>query len=131
MDEVARRSVRRFGKAVDALERALSLGHLPDNAERDAALLRFELAAELMPKVLRRILSERGADVPLPKDAVRGARSADLVDEDTASALIAAIEDRNRMVHDYSERFAQELHDRIANVYQPALRRLSDRAATL
>jgi nucleotidyltransferase substrate binding protein (TIGR01987 family) len=131
MDEITRRTARRFAKAVDALERALRLGHLPDNAERDAALLRFELAAELMPKVLRRILSERGADVPLPKDAVRSARSADLVDEDTASALISAIDDRNRMVHDYSERFAQDLHERIATQYQPALRRLSDKAAAL
>ena len=94
MDPLIRPTAARFAKAVASLEKALELGILPENAERDAALLRFELAAELMPKLLRRILSARGADVSLPKDAVRAARSADLTDEATASVLLAAIDDR-------------------------------------
>ncbi|KKW19373.1 MAG: Nucleotidyltransferase substrate-binding family protein [Parcubacteria group bacterium GW2011_GWA2_51_10] len=76
------------------------------------------------PNVLRRILSERGADVALPKDIVRAARAGNLVDEDTASALLAAIDDRNRMVHDYSEEFAVVLHGRVKNEYINAFKQL-------
>jgi len=124
MDTVTQRTIVRFEKAVRSLEAALALPRLPEHAERDAALLRFEFAAELMPKCLRRILSERGADVTLPKDIVRAAYTADFIDERGTSSLLAAIDDRNRMVHDYSEKFAHELHARIRGKYISALRQL-------
>jgi hypothetical protein len=56
MDPIGERTRKRFAKAVSALEKAILLEELPERAERDAALLRFELAAELMPKVLRHTL---------------------------------------------------------------------------
>ena len=130
MDPLIRKYRSHFAKAVASLEKALELETLPEHAERDAALLRFELAAELMPKLLRRILSSRGADVSLPKDAVRAARSADLADEATASVLLAAIDDRNRMVHDYSEGFSEALFARVRTEYFPAFRDLSSRLKT-
>ena len=124
MGEVTARTRKRFAKAVEALERAAALEALPERAERDAVLLRFELAAELMPKTLQRILSERGADVVLPKDVVRAARSANLVDEKTAEVLLAIVDDRNRMVHDYSEEFADELFARAKSAYVHTLRNM-------
>ena len=57
MDTLIARTRERFSKAVASLEKAVALGALPENAERDAVLLRFELAAELMPKTLQRIYS--------------------------------------------------------------------------
>ena len=127
MDTVAKRTAKRFLKAVTALEKALSLEKLPENAERDAVLLRFELSAELMPKVLQRILSERGADVVLPKDAVRAARAANLINEQEGEILLAIIDDRNRMVHDYSEEYALELLERIQSEYGRVLRAVADK----
>lgn len=127
MDTLTQRTAARFKKATIALENALKLGELPEHAERDAVLLRFELAAELMPKVLRRVLSERGADVALPKDIVRAAREAGLVDESQAVTLLSIIDDRNRMVHDYSEEFAEGLYRRIKDVHAPGLLGLSER----
>ena len=127
MDTIVERSKARFAKAITALEMALKLPELPEHAERDAVLLRFELAAELTPKVLQRILSERGADVTLPKDIVRAARAADLIDEAIGSTLLLIIDDRNRMVHDYSEEFAVKLFERIQREYAPALRTLADK----
>jgi len=106
MDSVVERTKVRFGKAIRVLDNALALRELPEHAERDAVLLRFELAAELMPKVLQRVLSEGGVDVILPKDVVRAAVGAALVDAATGSSLISIIDDRNRMVHDYSEEFS-------------------------
>ncbi len=125
MDTVAQRTKARFLKAVTALERALDLNELPEHAERDAVLLRFEFAAELMPKMLQRILSERGADVTLPKDVVRAAHAAEIVDEPTAATLLAVIDDRNRMVHDYSEEYALELLQRVKKDYAPVFRELA------
>lgn len=130
MDTIVQRTKKRFLKVVLSLESALALQELPEHAERDAVLLRFELAAELMPKVLQRILSERGADVVLPKDVVRGALSAELIDESLASVLLTVIDDRNRMVHDYSEEFADELFGRVKNEYALAFRDLSKRIET-
>ncbi len=83
-----------------------------------------------MPKLLRRILSSHGADVSLPKDAVRAARSADLTDETTASILLAAIDDRNRMVHDYSEGFSEALFARVRTENFHAFRDLSSKIKT-
>ena len=124
MDTIVQRTAARFQKTIIALEKALMLGELPEHAERDAVLLRFELAAELMPKVLQRILSDRGADVTLPKDVVRAARAGGLIDEAVASVLLTIIDDRNRMVHDYSEEYAAALLQRIKREYAPVFRGL-------
>ena len=121
MDQVTNRIQARFKKAVAALERAFTLGELPDHAERDATLLRFELAAELMPKTLQRILAEKGSDVVLPKDVVRAATGANIIDEQTGTVLLKIIDDRNRMVHDYSEEYANELYVRIHDMYLASL----------
>jgi nucleotidyltransferase substrate binding protein (TIGR01987 family) len=126
MDTITERTVARFVKAVTSLKNALKLPELPEHAERDSAVLRFELTAELMSKVLRRILSERGADVSLPKDIVRAAHTGELVTEVDTSVLLAVIDDRNRMVHDYSEEFARRLFKSIKEEYAPVFQRLAD-----
>ena len=127
MDTIAQRTRARFQKTVASLEKALTLGELPEHAERDAILLRFELAAELMPKVLQRILSERGASVALPKDVVRAACAAEIVNDKEASTLLDIIDDRNRMVHDYSEEYAMLLLQRVKAEYAAVFRALADK----
>lgn len=124
MDTLTKYTTDRFRDAVTALEKALALEPLPENAERDAVLLRFELAAELMPKVLQRILSERGAYVSLPKDIVRAARAAGIFDDEQAEKLLEIIDDRNRMVHDYSEAYALNLLTSVREKYAPVFRSL-------
>ena len=131
MDTLTTRTLERFRKAILSLEKALDLRELPERAERDAVLLRFELAAELAPKLLQRILAERGADVVLPKDSIRTAATAGLITDEDGEALLAMTDDRNRMVHDYAEAFADELLLRIKETYAPALRTLADSAASL
>src|SRR3989338_7693346 len=103
MDSIIERSVHQFEKALIALENGLALQNVPVDVRRDTTLLRFELAAELMPKVLKRVLSDRGSDVVLPRDVVRAATGAGLINEQTGTILLSIIKDRNRMVHDYNE----------------------------
>lgn len=110
MATIAQRTAARFLKSVTALEKALALSPLAENADRDAVLLRFELAAELMPK-----------------DAVRAARRAELVNEGDAETLLSTIDDRNRIVHDYSEEYAAALLQKVRTSYAPALRTLADK----
>ncbi len=126
MDPLTQRAITRFVKAVTSLKKALQLEELPEHAERDSVILRFELTAELMPKVLRRLLIERGADVSLPKDAVRAAHTGEIVTEADASILLAVRDDRKRMVHDYSDKFAEELYKRIKKEYAGVFQSLAD-----
>jgi nucleotidyltransferase substrate binding protein (TIGR01987 family) len=125
MDTLTQRTAQRFAKAVSALETALRLPELPERADRDAVLLRFELAAELMPKVLKRKLMERGAAPALPKDTVRSAVAAGMVPESVATVLLEIIDDRNRMVHDYSEQFSDTLLRKVKEQYAKALHIIS------
>lgn len=122
MDPLTARTIKRFAKVFASLERALALEVLPDHAERDAVWLRFECTAELMSKTLKRVLRERGSDAALPKDAVRAALAARIVGEADATTLLAIIDDRNRMVHDYSEEYANHLLRRIKQEYAPVLK---------
>jgi nucleotidyltransferase substrate binding protein (TIGR01987 family) len=126
MDSIAKRTIKRFKTSVEGLERALKLGPLPDNANQDAVLLRFELCAELMPKVLKRILSEREVEALYPKDIIRLALAGGIIqDESVAQTMIAIVKDRNRMVHDYSEEYALELLQKVRAEYAPALKSLA------
>jgi nucleotidyltransferase substrate binding protein (TIGR01987 family) len=120
MDTLTTRTIARFAKAVASLERALALSEIPDHGKRDIILLRFELTAEFMSKVLRRMVIESGGEAGLPKDTVRAAHVGSFVGEAETSTLIAVIDDRNRMVHDYSEAFADALCARIKDEYAPA-----------
>lgn len=126
MDSITERSIHQFEKALIALEKGLALKDVPDDVRRDTTLLRFELTAELMPKVLKRILSERGSDVELPRDVVRAATGAGLIDEHIGTVLLSIIRDRNRMVHDYNETYANDLFQRVFSAYAASLRAVFD-----
>jgi nucleotidyltransferase substrate binding protein (TIGR01987 family) len=125
--DLTQRTTARFKKAVASLDRALGLKPLPDNVDQDSVLLRFELSAELMPKALKRVLEEYGTKESLPKNIVRAALEAKIVTPENAETLIVIIDERNRMVHDYSENFATRLADDVRSTYAPALRDLADK----
>ena len=116
-----------FKRALAALHSALALKGLPPDVQRDVVLLRFELVAEMMPKVFGPMVGERGASAAFPKDIVRQALAADFIDEGTASALPKVIYDRNPMVHDYSEEFAESLFARIRDEYARVFKTLLEK----
>lgn len=77
-----------------------------------------------MPKVLKRILEERGLPVVLPKDIVRSAAAGELIDGKLAVVLLEIIDSPNRMVHDYNESYPDELYGKIISNYIVALKEL-------
>jgi uncharacterized protein YutE (UPF0331/DUF86 family) len=79
-----------------------------------------------MYKTLKRFLGEHGATPGLPKDVVRSACSAKMLNEKLASTLLRIIDDRNGLVHDYSEKYAEILFERIKKNYAVSLRELSN-----
>lgn len=124
--DIKERAIKRFNEALEELESALVLSDIPRDVKRDTSLLRFQLVAELAPKALRRVLEDRGESVSLPKDAVRVALAADMLNEDVANALLSVIDDRNRMVHDYNKKFADALFVRVGREYLTAFRALAE-----
>jgi nucleotidyltransferase substrate binding protein (TIGR01987 family) len=122
--DLKERTIKRFQKSLLNLEQGINLGQILADVKRDTVLLRFELSAELMSKVLKRILEERGLPVVLPKDIVRSAVAGGLIGEKLAVVLLEIIDSRNRMVHDYNESYANELYEKIISSYVFALKEL-------
>jgi nucleotidyltransferase substrate binding protein (TIGR01987 family) len=120
--DIKERLSAKFNKSLSALDKGINLGQLLPDVKRDMVLLRFELVAELMPKVLKRALEVRGVSLVLPKDIVRAAVAGGLIDQETAIVLLEIIDSRNRMVHDYNESYAEELYKKIISEYISALK---------
>lgn len=98
---------------------------LEPTIRRDASLLRLELAFELAVKVTKRLLEEHyGFIAPAPKTAFREAHRVGLLDAGDTEVLLNLTDDRNRMVHDYSEEFSNQLFQRAKVDYLPVLKHL-------
>lgn len=89
---------------------------------RDAAIQRFEFTFELVWKTLKAYLEERGArDIYFPKDAIRGAFSAGIIDDDPR--WFEMIKTRNLTSHVYNEDMAEGVYNELAN-YLPLIKNL-------
>lgn len=125
MDQLIIKRVTSFGDAIASLKEAVEKTGVDPVFQRDTALLRFELAAEFAPKITRQILDVvYSVQVSIPKEVFRESLQARLVSEDDAEKLLEMVNDRNRMVHDYNERFADSLFKTVASVYLLVLTRL-------
>lgn len=117
--------IEQFEKGLAALEDAVAMTELVPAIRRDASLLRPELAYELAAKVTKRVLEDRyGFAAAAPKTAFREALRAGVLDAHDTQTFLRLTDDRNRMVHDYSEEFSNLLFERAQEEYLPILRRL-------
>jgi len=125
MAELINLKKEEFAKANDALDAVLAVRDLPHDIVRDAAIMRFSFCAELSWKTLKVYLSEKsGAEILVPKAAYREALRADMLSEDEAETCLRMVDDRNRLAHDYNEKFAQKLYARIVDEYVSVLRKI-------
>lgn len=81
---------------------------------RDAAIQRFEFTFELAWKLLKANVEHRGLEGRSPRDAIKSAFSAGLIEED--SGWLAMIDLRNLTAHTYDERLAERLFGELPGV---------------
>ena len=114
------------------LERAVGkLGAALDQPKteyiRDSAIQRFEFTFELVWKTLKASLEERGVQVYSPRDSLRAAFQAGLIDENPM--WLKTVELRNLTRHTYNELIADEIFEALPSVlvlYKALLGRLKD-----
>jgi nucleotidyltransferase substrate binding protein (TIGR01987 family) len=107
-----------FRKAFHLLEQTLAIEH-PSDAERAGLIQFFEMSFELAWKVLKDYLEAEGFTVESPRDTIKQAFQAGLLDD--GHVWIEALKDRNLTVHTYEEKIALAVEQKIRHSYFPAL----------
>ncbi len=116
MDATVSRKLANAAAALSRFEEAVN-GLDADPIRRDSAILRFTLALETTWKAARSVLiagdgMERDFSGQ-PRAVVRECRVAGLIDDATATAILAILDDRNEVVHTYREAAARALAERL------------------
>lgn len=107
-----------FRKAFRLLEQTQAIEH-PSDAERAGLIQFFEMSFELAWKVLKDYLEAEGFTVTSPRDAIKQAFQAGLLDD--GHVWMEALKDRNLTVHTYEEKIALAVEEKIRKAYFPAL----------
>jgi nucleotidyltransferase substrate binding protein (TIGR01987 family) len=107
-----------FRKAFSLLEQTMTIEH-PSDAERAGLIQFFEMAFELAWKVLKDYLEEEGFTVQSPRDTIKQAFQAGLLEN--GHIWLEALKDRNLTVHTYEEKIAVAVEQKIREAYFPAL----------
>ncbi len=117
-----------YHKALGRLNESLAeMAHSPHPIQtRDSALMRFIFCAELAAKTAKLLLREQKIEAPYPKAIYRELQKIGLLSPEKTETALKMIDDRNRIAHDYSEEFAEQLFDRIQNEYAPLFDELSN-----
>lgn len=93
-----------------------------DELARAGLIQFFEMAFELAWKLMTDYLEAQGYQVKSPKDALKLAFQAEIIEE--GQVWLDALEDRNLTVHTYDEGTANTIAESIKERYFPALHRL-------
>lgn len=107
-----------FQKAFRLLEQTIAIEQ-PSDAERAGLIQFFEMSFELAWKVLKDYLEVEGFTVVSPRDAIKQAFQAGLLDN--GQIWLEALHDRNLTVHTYEEKIALAVELKIREAYFPAL----------
>lgn len=113
-----------FEKAFKLLEKFIAMEN-PDETERAGGIQFFEMTYELAWKVLKDYLENEKYSVKSPRETVKVAFQAGLIED--GHAWIDGLDDRNLTVHTYDEETAVMIEGRIRNKYYPLLKRLYEK----
>jgi len=116
MDQTLILKLEQYGKALNSLKEVLTG---PENSiVRDSAIKRFEFTYELAWKNAKVFLNSKfGLDVFSPKEVFRELRKNNLLSDEETETLLLMVDERNKIIHTYSEDFSNELYQRIKNNY--------------
>lgn len=113
----------KFKKALKALEALYNKKTDQDRAYIDATIQRFEFTFELAWKLLKDYFAEKGVVLNYPKDVLRQAFQAGLIENE--ELWLTMLHDRNMTSHTYDEKLADQIYANIQN-YVPEIRKLCD-----
>jgi len=86
---------------------------------RDATIQRFEYTIELYWKLLKKILLQEGVVTNAPREILKAAFQNQLIDQELS--WLDMLKDRNSTSHTYDEELANNIYDRIKNIYLPLM----------
>ncbi len=107
-----------FEKAFQTLERTVAIEN-PSEAERGGLIQFFEVAFELSWKTLKDYLGAGGFQVKSPRDVLKQAFQAGIIQN--GHAWKEALDDRDLALLIYEEEIAQNLESLIRNKYYPLM----------
>jgi len=123
MDKTLNLKLEQFKKALSSLKK--SLEEEKNDLVRDSAIKRFEYSYELCWKTVKMFLSEKfGEDIFSPKECFRVLRKNKLISDEETELLLQMTDDRNQIIHTYSEVFSEELYEDISQSYYQLLEKV-------
>ena|SRR3989338_9309003 len=123
MDQLKELKIKEFKKALDNLKTSSLLEY--SDISRDSTLLRFELTSEIVWKVLKIYLENKfQIQTSYPVQIYREALKSESMTASDVECALVMVYDRNRMVHDYNQDWADELYKKILKDYIPLFERI-------
>lgn len=123
MDKTLNLKLREFQKALTTLKKALE--EKKTKLIRDSVIKRFEYTFELCWKTAKVLLSEKfGIDVFSPKECFRELRRNKFISDQETEMLLKMTDDRNEIIHSYSEEFSNELYEEIRGNYYELIKKV-------
>lgn len=110
-------SINKLKKAFETLKE----GTIQANSqlEKDGVIQRFEYTFEIFWKTLKILLSYLGIECHSPRSCIKEAFRQGFIEDD--EIFLDMLEDRNRSSHIYEEKTAEEIFERIKEVYTETL----------
>ncbi|WP_035588947.1 HI0074 family nucleotidyltransferase substrate-binding subunit [Hippea jasoniae] len=105
--------INTFEKALNRLKEAVN--HAKDDLDKDGVIQRFEFTTELLWKTLKTMLQFQGIDCYSPRNCIKEAFKANIIDDD--EIILDILEDRNLSSHLYDQRLSEEIFQRIKDIY--------------
>ena len=121
MDLKIEESSKKLSKALNRLESVLQKPIIgSDDTNIDATIQRFEFSIELFWKFLKRIIENLGKEVNFPKEVLREAYAAKMIEDE--KLWLKMLENHNKASHTYDEELAYKIYCNI-KVYHPVMQR--------
>ncbi|MBC6428374.1 MAG: nucleotidyltransferase substrate binding protein [Cellvibrionales bacterium] len=95
--------------------------------EREGFIQRFEYTHELAWNTLKDWLLMQGYQDKTPREVIQRSFAVDILPEQDTEHFLASLKERNLTSHTYNEQLAQDILQRIQEIYQPMFGRLCER----
>lgn len=124
MDKLIELKIKELKRSLDNLKTSSVLEY--SDISRDSTLLRFELASEVASKALKIYLENKfQIQSSYPAEIYREAGKSRILSIEDVECALSMVYDRNRMVHDYNQDWAEELYKKVLKYYIPLFERIS------